>query len=236
MKHVLLLGFIAALGIAYSCDWLSVRLNQFQVRGIDVSHYQSNILWEVVAKNGVDFVFVKATEGRMLNDTLFFRNWEAIRQVGIKRGAYHFFRPSIPAEEQAANFIKNVSLESGDLPPVVDVEALDGVSKPELLAELYKWLYLVEIEYDVKPIIYTHQKFYNTYLAGYLEDYPLWIARYNSRGPRLADGRKWTFWQHRDTGRLAGIKGHVDFNVFRGELSELENICIPPEPILSFRD
>ena len=234
VKHITLLG-VFLLVAAYSCDWLSVRLHRFGIRGIDVSHYQSAILWEEVFKQDIDFVFVKATEGNYLSDSLFARNWDAIREHGIRRGAYHFFRASTPAEEQALNFIRNVPMEEGDLPPVLDVEVLDGLTKPEVLARMQTWLFMVEIAYGVKPIIYTNQKFYNTNLAGYFSSYPLWIARYNSRGPRLADGRKWTFWQHRDTGRLPGISGNVDFNVFRGSLVELETLCMKPKLAVSMR-
>jgi lysozyme len=234
VKHITLLG-VFLLVAAYSCDWLSVRLHRFGVRGIDVSHYQSAIQWEEVFKQDIDFVFVKATEGNHLSDSLFARNWEAIQAHGIRRGAYHFFRASVPAEEQALNFIRNVPMEEGDLPPVLDVEVLDGLTKPEVLARMQTWLFMVEIAYGVKPIIYTNQKFYNTNLAGYFSSYPLWIARYNSRGPRLADGRKWTFWQHRDTGRLPGISGNVDFNVFRGSLVELETLCMKPKLAVSMR-
>lgn len=219
----------------YSCNWLSLGANRFSTRGIDVSHYQSDIRWDEVSQQGISFVFVKATEGREFNDSLFSRNWEAIRAVGIKRGAYHFFRGFVPAEEQAKNFIRCVEMEPGDLPPVLDVETLDGLSKPEFLARMQTWLFMVEIAYGIKPIIYTNQKFYNANIAGYFDDYPLWIARYGSKHPRLADGRKWLFWQHRDTGRLSGIEGDVDLNVFQGNPEDLEALCLQPKPLMSMR-
>ncbi len=224
---------IILLFAAFGCDSLAYQLKQYEVKGIDVSHYQESINWDSVAQQGLNFVFVKATEGITLNDSLFVNNWREINRVGLKRGAYHFFRPSFSAEQQALNFIRNVPLENGDLPPVLDVEVLDGASKIEVLAGMYTWLYMVEIAYGVKPVIYTNQIFYNTYLAGHFTDYPLWIARYNVYQPELADGREWNFWQYGNETNLPGITEKVDFNVFHGTAADLEKMCIRPKPILS---
>lgn len=234
IRYIVITGILLFL-IAYSCNWLPGRLSRFEVNGIDVSHYQAHIAWDKVSQQDIDFVFVKATEGIELSDSLFSKNWDGLRDIGVHRGAYHFFRASAPTEEQALNFIRNVPLEEGDLPPVLDVEILDGVSKPEMLARMQKWLFMVEIAYGVKPIIYTNQKFYNANLSGYFPDYKLWIARYNSREPRLADGKRWSFWQYRDSGRIAGIQGKVDMNVYRGTLEELNMLCVQPKPVLSLR-
>jgi lysozyme len=159
-----------------------------------------------------------------------------MQRVGIKRGAYHFFRPALSAYNQAGNFTAWVEMESGDLPPVLDVEVLDGVSKIELINKVRTWLFLVEIKCNIKPIIYTNQKFYNKHLAGYFSDYPIWIARYSSwRKPHLKARRDWTFWQYGDKGQLNGIKGPVDFNVFRGNIFELYELSLAEHMVLSQR-
>jgi lysozyme len=228
MKQLLLLVSILISTALFYFNGPASWSDDYAVRGIDVSHYQENIDWNKVAKQQVDFVFVKATEGNTLNDKLFCDNWEAIKAEGMHRGAYHFFRANVSPEQQALNFIRNVKMEAGDLPPVLDVETLDGSGKIQLLAGVITWLYMVEIAYGVKPVLYTNQKFYNTYLAGHFEDYPLWIARYNGiRQPNLADGRQWEFWQRHDTGKLDGIDGAVDMNVFQGSKADLEALCVP---------
>ena len=208
-------------------------MNDFSVRGIDVSHYQAAINWDLVAAHPVHFAFVKATEGTNLSDSLYCHNWEELKRVGIKRGAYHFFHPDISAEEQARNFMEWADLQDGDLAPVLDIEVLNDVSKVQLISSVTEWLFLIEIKYNVKPIIYTNLKFYNKYLAGYFDDYPVWIARYNTRMPLLACGRDWDFWQYGNKGRIEGIKGNVDFNVFNGTLDQLEQFCLAPKQILS---
>jgi lysozyme len=228
MKQLLLLVCILISSIYFYFNGSASWSGEYAIRGIDVSHYQSAIDWEKVANQQLDFVFVKATEGITLNDSSFNNNWKAIKSEGLRRGAYHFYRANVSPEQQALNFIRNVKMEAGDLPPVLDVETLDGAGKIELLAGMVTWLYMVEIAYGVKPVIYSNQKFYNTYLSGQFEDYPLWIARYhNALQPNLADGRKWKFWQRRDTGKLDGIEGDVDMNVFQGTQKELESMCMP---------
>lgn len=232
MKRYILSISILIFGL-YSCQYETHRLENFEVHGLDVSHYQSVISWDTVAQQAIHFSFVKATEGEFFVDSLFCHNWSEIERVGMKRGAYHFFRPTLPAEAQFYNFAQTVELQAGDLPPVLDIEVIDEASKVELITKVRTWLYLAEIRYRVKPILYSNQKFYNRYLAGHFDDYPIWIARYNSSEPDLAYERSWHFWQYGNRGRIKGVEGFVDFNVFGGTLEELEQICLTPAHALS---
>lgn len=238
-KTVRLSSFIYLLPVlcflVFSCEQETTRMPGYEVHGIDVSHYQADIDWRSVAGQGVEFAFVKASEGMTLHDTLFCENWSALKEAGIRRGAYHFFRPRTAPFEQAINFQAVVKMEPGDLPPVLDVEVLDGVSKVELVSSVLTWLYLTEIHYGVRPILYTNLKFYNKYLAGQFDEYPLWVARYSRREPIPACGRDWQFWQYGNRGSLNGIKGPVDFNVFRGNMAQLDSLCYYPNPVLSGR-
>ncbi len=225
-------GIVAVIIIAYGCEQHTIRRYDYPVQGIDVSHHQSRIDWSIVATEGMHFAFVKATEGITHVDSLFCYNWDSMKQEGIIRGAYHFFRPKISPLEQADNFTRSVDIEFGDLPPVLDVEVLDGVSKESLINAVRTWLYYAEIRYGVKPIIYTNIKFYNKILAGHFNDYPMWIARYGFRPPTLANGRDWHFWQYGNRGKIRGIAGNVDFNVFNGSAKDLEAICLAPRPLI----
>lgn len=204
--------------------------DQFEVRGIDVSHYQGEINWKKLARDGHDFTFIKASEGRELKDDFFTDNWRKAGEVGLRRGAYHFFRPEVSPAQQAANFFKQVDLVPGDLPPVLDVEHLGKLSAAELLIAVKTWAQLAEARYGVKPIIYTGQNFYNRFLAGQLDDFPLWLARYDNDAPVTVCGREFSFWQYTDAGRLPGIDGRVDRNVFYGSHLDLALLCIPPTP------
>ena len=209
-----------------------LRMPGYSVHGVDVSHYQNSINWDSVAATGVQFAFVKATEGETWQDSFFCKNWEKMRQVGLKRGAYHFFNPSLNTQLQAENFLDLIDLRPGDLPPVVDIEGREGVSDAVLVAKLRVWLWKVEQKTGARPIIYTNMNFYEKWLAGHFDEYPLWIARFSDEKPIISPGNDWVFWQYANHGRLSGVAGPVDFNVFRGQLSELERLCIPaPEPV-----
>lgn len=226
-RLMLLLAFLP------SCEHETIRMKGFEVHGIDVSHHQQDIEWDSVSSEGIQFAFVKATEGATHQDSRFDKNWYDMKQVGLKRGAYHFFRPMTSAEDQAMNFINIVNMEVGDLPPVLDVEVLDGTDKIHLISNMRTWLYMVELHYHIQPIIYTNQKFYNKYLDGHFDEYKIWIARYSYRKPDLENDRDWNFWQYGNEGSISGINGPVDFNVFNGNIFELDQMCLRPKPVLS---
>jgi len=204
---------------------------EYIIHGIDVSRYQSLIAWEEVKAMKVDdiqlgFAFIKATEGIGNADPQFRRNWKKAKSNEIIRGAYHFFIASRDGKMQAENFIKRVELEPGDLPPVLDIEQRNGVSKAQLKREAKEWLNVVEAYYKVKPIIYTNVDFYNQNLGDEFDSYPLWAAHYyEQQKPRIS--REWLFWQHNDGGNVNGIVSKVDFNVFNGDSLAFKSLLMP---------
>lgn len=203
---------------------------QYQIHGIDVSRYQSLIAWEEVKKMKVQniklgFVFIKATEGVDLVDPYFKRNWQKAKGAGLVRGAYHFFNPKKDGKIQAQNFFEHVKIESGDLPPVLDIEKGWNLPAEKLQKEIQKWLDAMEQAYGVKPIIYTYVTFYEKYLKGKFDDYPLWIAHYyQPNNPRIT--RQWHFWQHSEEGHVNGIVARVDFNVFNGDSTQFRSLLV----------
>jgi lysozyme len=202
----------------------------YSVHGIDVSKYQRVIDWSSVKAMSVEdvkisFAFIKATEGNVNEDRFFSRNWKKARQADLTRGAYHFFIATKSGKTQAENFISTVDLESGDLPPVLDVEQSYGVPAAKLRQRVREWLNTVEQFYGVKPIIYTNVDFYRQYLQDEFDDYPLWVAHYINKGrPRIY--RDWHFWQYSETGRVNGIVSKVDFNVFNGDSLDFRRMLI----------
>lgn len=202
----------------------------YPIHGIDVSKYQQMISWDAVkamqVKNiKLGFVFIKATEGIGNTDPQFNRNWKKSKESGITRGAYHFFLTTKDARMQAENFIKVVDLKPGDLPPVLDVEQTNGISKELIKKELKTWLDIVENNYHIKPIIYTNIDFYKQNMGNEFDYYPLWVAHYyQPRQPRIQ--RDWVFWQHNDNGRVNGILSPVDFNVYSGDSISFQQLLI----------
>ncbi len=202
----------------------------YTIHGIDVSHYQETINWDLVKAMNVGgvqmrFAFIKATEGNGNDDDYFSRNWRKAKEAGITRGAYHFFIASKDGTVQAHHFINKVKLEPGDLPPVLDVEQTNGVSPSILRQRVKAWLAAAELAYGVKPIIYTNVDFYKRFLGSEFDNYPLWAAHYfQPNAPRI--NREWHFWQHSEKGKVNGIAANVDFNVFNGDSIEFANLLI----------
>ena len=169
---------------------------------------------------------IKATEGSTRLDNCFNDNFRNAREYGFIRGAYHFWSNKSSARDQAQFFLNKVHLQAGDLPPVLDVEHKpEEMSTEDFQREILTWLNIVEDRYHVKPILYTYHKFKEKYLSdARFDDYPYWIAHYyvsemKYKGP-------WKFWQHTDAGRLPGIKGYVDFNIYNGSYYDLKQLCI----------
>jgi lysozyme len=175
----------------------------------------------------IKFAFIKATEGVMLVDRYFQRNWREAPKAGIVCGAYHFFRPRKSGRWQAKFFLQTVDVEKGDLPPVVDVEELNGASASRMREELKEYVRYIEKKTGVKPIIYTGLSFYKDYLYGYFDGYPLWIAHYHQAKLKLDNKTKWHFWQHSDKAKVNGISYIVDFNVFNGDSTAFKQLVIP---------
>ena len=150
-------------------------------------------------------------------------DWDELKDKGM---IDHFFSVHSPAERQAQHFLSQVKLENGDLPPVLDVEHKPkDQTDDEFKASVLTWLDIVEKHYQVKPIIYTYYKFKMKYLNDSIFDqYPYWIAHYYVDSVEY-QGR-WKFWQHTDVGKLPGIKGHVDFNIYNGSYYDLRQMTI----------
>ena len=203
---------------------------KYTVHGIDVSYYQGKINWHKVKAMKEDevkisFAFIKATEGILQVDPYFQRNWREAPKAGIICGAYHFFRPKKSDRAQAKFFLQVATVEKGDLPPVVDIETLDGVTPLRMRLELSDFLTYVEMKTGVRPIIYTGLKFYEDNLEGKLDEYPLWIAHYYQPKLRL-DKSRWKFWQHSDKAKINGIGHVVDFNAFNGDSTALVEMLV----------
>ena len=201
--------------------------DQWEVFGVDVSSYQGEVDWSVLAEQGVEFAFIKATEGSTLQDRQFRSNWEGAQAAGVRPGAYHFLSYDSPGETQAENFIDQVPVTQGALPPVVDIEFYGSYlenppDKEHVHSILNPLLERLEEHYGVKPILYVTYRSYYRYLAGEgYGDYPIWCSSLTVF-PLLP---RWDFWQYSHTARLDGYTGsqqHIDLNIFRGSREQFD--------------
>lgn len=207
----------------------------YEIHGIDISHHQGTIQWDTLTERAliddhpIRFIVMKATEGATIVDENFYKNFRKAKDHGFIRGAYHFWSVKSGATAQARYFIRNVKLQPGDLPPVLDVEhKTQNLTDEQFRDSVQRWLDIVEHHYGVKPIIYTYYKFKTQYLGTpQFDSYPYWIAHYYV--DKVEYEGAWHFWQHTDAGRLPGIKGFVDLNIYKGSYRELQELCISEE-------
>ncbi|WP_099365553.1 glycoside hydrolase family 25 protein [Sphingobacterium sp. 1.A.4] len=207
-----------------------MRRHDDKIYGIDVSQYQGTIFWDQVLTINdefpIDFIFVRATMGEKAKDSKFKSNWKSIKDKNKLRGAYHYFRPNENSIKQANNFIRTVKLEPGDLPPVLDIEEMPrNQSMDSLKVGLKRWLIEVEKHFQVKPVLYSGDKYFADFLEKEFADYTLWIANYNFWVEKPK--KHWNIWQFSEKGTVNGIKGPVDLNMFNGDIEELEELCLP---------
>ncbi len=221
------------------------RLNYTSERiyGIDISRYQHGrgrryypIYWKQLRITDlgrisnkkisgrvdypVSFVYIKSTEGSSVRNRYFRADYLQARRHGIRCGAYHFFSVRTPAKAQARYFIRHTLFRPGDLPPVLDVEPTDRQiaqlgGPDELFRRIRTWMNIVRRHTGVRPILYVSQSFVNKYLGrapDIKQNYNVWIARYGEYKPDI----KLVYWQLCPDGRVSGIHGDVDINVFNG--------------------
>jgi lysozyme len=218
---------LALLASAAACSDLPTGMDPSpfgETRGVDVSHWQGVVDWRAVESEGISFAFVKATEGATYTDPRFAANWSGLGATRITRGAYHYFRPGTDAAQQAAHFLRTVPVGRLDLPPVLDVETTDGVDGATLARGVRTWIDAVERATGKRPIVYTYPAFWNAHLSTAFIDAPLWIAHYRAGQPSVPAGwTGWAFWQQSDDGRVPGVSGPVDLDVFNGTEMDLQS-------------
>jgi lysozyme len=197
-------------------------------QGIDVSHWQGYVRWKVVRRTVVDFAIAKATEGIWMVDPWYERNRNRAMKAGIHFTAYHFANPGrgrYDAKREADWFLDHADLRGANLIPALDLERSGGLGPRKLTRWTMQWLRRVKQRLGVKPMVYTSPGFWTGHLgnttriarAGYEV---LWIGHWETHRPsvpaRRWAGEGWTIWQWTETGRVPGVRGWVDRNIYSG--------------------
>ena len=200
-------------------------------KGIDVSKYQGDINWEKVAKDGVEYAFIRAgvrgsTEGKVMKDENFTDNIEGAIDNGIEAGVY-FFTQAVTEEEaiEEAEFVLDM-IKPYDItyPVVLDIEEVTSANArtAELTKEEYtrNCIAFCETIKDAgyTPMIYGNLKTFLIMLdLEQLEDYRKWFAYYNAP---VYFPYEFDIWQYSSKGSVSGIKGDVDLNICMKDLGK----------------
>ena len=216
---------LAGLALAYLLQSGWVRLQypdsqRYPIRGIDVSHHQGYIDWSSVAREGMVFAYVKASEGGDARDPRFEENWRGAQEAGLAPGAYHYFSLCRNGAVQANNFLEALAPVHGPmLPPAVDLEFTGNcTARPApaaLRRELEAFTRRVREQLGVAPMFYVTETFWTAYRDALEPRGELWV-RSVILSPDRAFGPGWRLWQYAGRARVAGVSGPVDLDTFNG--------------------
>lgn len=193
---------------------------RFPVRGFDISAHNGYSNLNAAAAAGYDFVFIKASEGTDFRDENFVLNYQKARHAGLKTGAYHFFRFDRDGIEQAKNLLRVIGPRPLDLGLAIDVEDqgnATGVPADSIKARLQLMIEYLNLR-GHRVTLYSNRAGYEKYLLPDFEGSPLWICQFTDNSANT----DWTYWQFDHHGRIPGIRGDVDLNVFSGSRDDWE--------------
>ena len=192
--------------------------------GVDVSAHQGDIDWAAVKKSGIEFAIIRLGyrgygSGKLVEDEYAKKNLKEAREAGLKIGAYFFSQAlDIKETDEEIQFMLNMLADVDlDMPLVLDWEipAEDARTKnmdARTLTDIQLHFCGQMKKMGYQPMVYFnwHQS-ENLYYLSELEDYPFWLALYQDR---MTYPWKVEMWQWTSSGKVPGIQGNVDINVF----------------------
>lgn len=188
-----------------------------QYRGIDISEFQGEIDFEEVRRSGIDAVYIRAGAGEY-TDEYFAENYERARAAGLKIGFYHYVtaRSVEEGRRQARFFASLAAGREPDMRLAMDFEYFGSLSVSQINAISEAYLDELTALARREAVIYSDlSNARNIFSRALAEKYPLWAAQYGADEPS-ANGkwREWVGFQYTDEGRVGGIYGNVDRNIF----------------------
>ena len=202
---------------------VAIARQRYPVHGIDVARFQTSVDWATARANGVNFAFIKATEGGDLVDPMFRDHWRGAGRAGVRRGAYLFYYHCRAADEQVRWFTRHVPRSTGDLPPVLDMEWTPTsptcrIRRPAAVIRRDAQIMVDQLarHYGTAPILYTTVDFFEDNEMWRLSGVDFWLRSVAAHPSDRYPGQHWVFWQYSATGQVPGIAGKVDLNAFAG--------------------
>ncbi len=186
----------------------------YPTQGIDISAHNGDIDFKRVAAAGIEFVYMKMTEGATWRDAYFEHNYAAAKAAGLHVGVYHFFRFDVEGWRQSVNLLRSLGDKPLDLPIAIDVEEwlnADEYSTQQVVANLRSLVDMIR-QAGREVIIYTNKDGYHRFVRNQLNDVDLWICSFTN--PAIPENSRWTIWQYSHLGQVDGITGNVDLCTF----------------------
>lgn len=212
--------------------------------GIDVSQWQGYINFERVRQAGIDLVYIKASEGIDFVDPFFYRNYVNAKRADLSVGFYHDLtaRTKEEAKGEAYHFVETTEGFCSEGRLVMVLEDIGGLSRREINLLARTFLEGVQEFSNKSPAIYMAELNSSQIFDAELAVYPLWIAQYDVQMPETEQPwKQWAGWQYTGMGRIAGIQGNVDRDIFEEEMLDTQPEAIkrygirPPFPDLPRR-
>lgn len=204
-------------------------------QGIDISSWQRYVNFYDVKNSGIEIVYIKSSEGTTYIDPYFETNYKNAKANGLKVGFYHYViaRTTSEARAEATFFAKVVSGKQADCKLAMDFENFGNLSVYQINEISKTFLQTLQSITKTTPIIYSNAYSARTIFSSSLTSYPLWVANYGVSSPR-SNGKwnYWAGWQYTSTGRVNGISGNVDRNIFTSDIF-IDNSFPLPAPSTS---
>ena len=199
--------------------------------GIDVSSYQGEIDFARVKQDGIEIVYIKATEGTDYIDPYLESNYQNAKENGIKVGLYHYVtaRTEEQAKREAQFFVSKASGKNLDCKLAMDFESFGNLTRTEINRIGLTFLQEVERLSGKQAILYSNAYTASNIWDGENTNYPLWVADYDVESPtNNGTWDSWAGWQYTDRGEISGINTYVDRDKFTKEVFLDETSVVPP--------
>lgn len=200
--------------------------------GIDVSEWQGEIDWQKVKNAGIEMVYIRSSAGSAYRDARFAENYAGAKENGMKVGFYHYVTAKNveQAQQQAEFFVNVIGSTTPECKLAMDFESFGSLTAAQVNEISEAFLQTVQERSGRQVCIYSDASNARSVFGESLTKYPLWVAEYGANNPE--PNGKWEVWagfQYTDVGRIDGINGNVDRDIFTDLLIEREDATNIPD-------
>jgi GH25 family lysozyme M1 (1,4-beta-N-acetylmuramidase) len=193
--------------------------NSVNIPGIDISHYDTGIIYSAIAAAGKKAVYIKATEGSTgstAKDPSFVVHNQNCQALGLATGAYHLIHVYLEStiDAQVANFLEAIKGQALSMPIMLDAEPgiIIGVT-PEIVTEqCLEFADKIKAAVGVEVILYTNTDTIATAFTDGIKRLRFVIAdtRYTAAPGENGKINSWVGFQYSFRGQIGGQTVDLD--------------------------